>query len=110
MIFVTGRDAGADSRWRCGDGFSDNDYTPEGANKWQGGNEFRHKDHNPTDNKRFVPYVQKVEMDPETHPEMVVMMEKCMSKFKGVHLNKVLGCQGKAFKDLPMLNDHMDNI
>ena len=32
-----------------------------------------------------------------------------MLKFKGIHLNKVLDCQGKRFKDLPMmLNDHMD--
>ena len=47
-------------------------------------------------------------MDPETHTEMVVVMEKCVLKFQEVHLNMVLDCQGKGFKDLPMLNDDMD--
>ena len=51
----------------------------------------------------------KVEIDPETHPEMVVMMGKFVLKFKGVHLNKFRKCQGKGLKDLPVMNDHMDD-
>ena len=42
------------------------------------------------------------------HPEMVCMMEKFVRKFKGVHLNKLLNIQGKGFKDLPIMNEHMD--
>ena len=75
---------------------------------WRCENEFKYKDHNPIREKRDVPDVRKVEMDPETHPEMVIMMKKIVLKFKGVHLNKLLKCQGKGFKDLPTMNDHMD--
>ena len=32
-----------------------------------------------------------------------------MGKFNGVHLNKLLNIQGKGFKELPMMNKHMDN-
>ena len=59
--------------------------------------------------KRYGPKDRKVEIDPETQPEVVCMMKTIVPKFKGVHINKVLDIQGKSFKDLPMMNDHRDN-
>ena len=47
-------------------------------------------------------------MDPDTNPEMVYLMRKLLKNFNGVHLNKILDIQGKGFKDLPMMNNHMD--
>ena len=49
-----------------------------------------------------------VEIYIETHPEMVVTMENFVLKFRGAHINKILNCQGKGFKDLPMLNNRID--
>ena len=35
-------------------------------------------------------------------------MESFVKKLNGVHLNKVLDIQEKDFKNLPVLNEHMD--
>ena len=43
------------------------------------------------------------------HSEMVCMVKTSVKKFNGVHLNKLLGCQRKGFKDLPVMNDHKDD-
>ena len=47
-----------------------------GANRWRGEKEFKKNDHTPFREKMVVPYVHKVEIDPETHPEMVVMIKE----------------------------------
>ena len=46
-------------------------------------------------------------MDPETYPEMIYLMGKFLKKFNGVYLNKLLNIQGRGFKDLPIINEHM---
>ena len=52
---------------------------------------------------------RRTKIEPETHPDVVVIMEKFVLKFKGVHINKVLDIQGKSFKDLHKLNGHLDS-
>ena len=47
-------------------------------------------------------------MDVKTHQEMVCMMENFVRKFNGFHLNKLLNIQEKGFKDIPIMNKHMD--
>ena len=48
-------------------------------------------------------------MDLETYPEIVYMMEYFIKKFNGVHLNKLLDIQGKDFKNLLTMPNHMDD-
>ena len=41
--------------------------------------------------------------------KMYYMIKKSVKKFNSVYLNKLLECQGEGFKDLPIMNEHMDN-
>ena len=47
-------------------------------------------------------------MDTKTHPEIVYMMVIFVKKFNGVHFNKLFDIQGRDFKNLPTLNEHMN--
>ena len=47
-------------------------------------------------------------MDLETNAKIVYMMEPFIKKFNGVYLNKLLDIQGKDYKNLPTMPEHMD--
>ena len=47
-------------------------------------------------------------MDPEKKPKVVATMGPFLTRFNGVHLNKILDIQGKDFNDLPTMHEHMD--
>ena len=47
-------------------------------------------------------------MDPEMHPEVVATMGPFLTRFNGVHLNKLLDIQGKDSNNLPIMPEHMN--
>ena len=51
---------------------------------------YNENNNNPGGLKRISRDERKIEVDPETHPKVVIIMEKIVKEFKGVHINKFL--------------------